>query len=222
MSGLLPAFYWHSPTVGTDNHFQLMFNRFRAAHVCNAHLSWMNNAGPPAEHSGLSPHMPKHKFMLTTKKSLNLFWLSFDRLIILLLFHCTHLIMLLNTYTEPCWEFLLWRGIYSLLAKVCAYTMLLCCMWALSHVVGPYNYSVPLWCRHLADYFMTVVSLILTVWWGEMKILEFEYSIMKELRWRPEILALCVCVVSKTKSALRGCNQAQGCFALNGNKSMCS
>lgn len=55
------------PQVLELNHFQLMFNQFRAAHACNAHLSWMNNTGPPTEHSGSLPHMPKHPFVLTTE-----------------------------------------------------------------------------------------------------------------------------------------------------------
>lgn len=61
------------------NLFQLMFNRFGAVHACNTHLSWMNNTGPPTEHGGsLFWHkwMPKHPFMLTTKKPR--FFMYFD------------------------------------------------------------------------------------------------------------------------------------------------
>lgn len=164
MSGLQPAFHWHSPTVGTNNHFQLMFNRFRAAHACNAHLSWMNNAGPPTEHSGLSPHMPKHQFMLTTKKSRFCIYLDF------FFFGPAHIFPELSLYkfseavqhwhrAKECWEFLLWRAIYFLLAKVCAYTMLLCCMWGLGLVVGPYNYSVLLYCRHYDKFWQIILWL---------------------------------------------------------------
>lgn len=32
----------------------------------NAHLSWMNNAGPPTRHSGLLPHVPKDPFVRNT------------------------------------------------------------------------------------------------------------------------------------------------------------
>lgn len=81
-----------TPQVLELNHFQLMFNQFRAAHACNTHLSWMNNTGPPTEHSGSLPHMPKHPFMLTTKKSLDFSCVLtvFDRLIVSLHLHCTN------------------------------------------------------------------------------------------------------------------------------------
>lgn len=61
-------FHWHCTTVEANKHFQLMFNRFRAFHACNGHLSWMNNAGPPTERCVPMPHMPKYPFVKNTKK----------------------------------------------------------------------------------------------------------------------------------------------------------
>lgn len=120
MSGLELAclslfFFFFSPTslaylqrLEIDNHFQLMFNRFRPAHACNAHLSWMNNAGTPTERCSSLAHMPKHPFTRTTKKSgffchvfqlffpplpLSLFWQAYP-------FPDTLLIKLRHTHTK--------------------------------------------------------------------------------------------------------------------------
>lgn len=98
MSGLQPAFHWHSATVGADNHFQLVFSRLRPAHACNAHLSWMNNADPPAEHCHSLAHMPKHPFVLITKKV----QISLSHLFLIstgLSFYCKFNLTLLDTHT---------------------------------------------------------------------------------------------------------------------------
>lgn len=99
MSGLQPAFHWHSTTVGTDNHFQLTFNRFRAAHACNAHLSWMNNASPPTERSTLVAPHAKTSIYVTTKASRFIYFFIYYNFILTGLslpctFDCTNLIFL--------------------------------------------------------------------------------------------------------------------------------
>lgn len=63
-------FHWRCTTVAANNQFQPLFNRFRASHACNGHLSRTNMAGPPTERCGPMSEVPKYPFVINTIKSL--------------------------------------------------------------------------------------------------------------------------------------------------------
>lgn len=111
-------------------------------HIMHIYHEWtMPGPTHPPQYSGLSAHMPKHPFMLTTQKS-GFFWGGFSYLFSSI-FTCTSTWDCSQSCTSLTWNS--WMIVYNLALKLSSLSLLMC----VNLVIWPWRTPEYDWNEHI-------------------------------------------------------------------------